>query len=118
MMIYVCSPYRASCKDQFDKQLEYTKSIAKEIVLAGHDVIVPHLYYTRFLDDSIDEERNLGIQSAINLLHVCDMIVVNTQYGISNGMKHEIAEADVLPSIQKLIVKDIPHLKSTLKMFR
>ena len=99
MTIYVCSPYRAKTDEQFKRQLEYTKAIAKECVLAGHSVIVPHLYYTRFLDDEVQEERELGIASAIGLLDACDLMLINTRYGISEGMMQEIRHADDMAAI-------------------
>ena len=115
MIVYVCSPYRAKIDEQFNKQLEYTKAIAKEVVLAGHDVIVPHLYYTQFLDDEIVEEREMGISSAINLLKTCDLLLINTKYGISEGMKQEILHAELIPAIYN---SDEMQLNSMLRGFK
>lgn len=91
--IYIATPYRAETKEQFDKQLEYTKMIARDEVLKGNDVIVPHLYYPQFLDDNVDEERTLGMLSAKNLILVCDEVVVGIGFGISVGVQAEIAFA-------------------------
>jgi len=91
---YICSPYRAETKEQFEKQLEYTKKKAREVVMQGCDVIVPHLYYPQFLDDNIEPERAIGMNSALNLIIVCDSLIVCEQYGISSGMKAEIEFAE------------------------
>lgn len=115
MIVYICSPYRAATEEQFTRQLEYTKAIAKEVVLVGHDVIVPHLYYTRFLDDKIQEERELGISSATNLIDVCDLMLINTRYGISEGMKQEILHADDMPAIYNV---DEMQIRGILKGFK
>ena len=115
MIIYVCSPYRAKTEKQFKRQLEYTKAITKECVLAGHSVIVPHLYYTRFLNDEVQEERELGIASAIGLIDACDLMLINTRYGISEGMMQEILHADEMPAIYNV---DEMQLGSVLKGFK
>lgn len=93
MLIYICSRYRADSKDQFKKQMEYTKECAKAQVLLGHDVVVPHLYYPLFLDDDKEDERELGLASAINLMQYCDTILVCPKRGISAGMEAEIKVA-------------------------
>lgn len=92
--VYICSPYRADNPTQFELQLAYTKRKAREQVLLGNNVIVPHLYYPQFLDDNNEEERTLGMASAIDLMRVCDMVLVCIGYGISNGMIREINVAE------------------------
>lgn len=93
MTVYICSPYRAKKKQQFEKQLNYTKVRARLEVLDGNEVIVPHLYYPLFLDDNEEIERKRGMESAIKLMSVCDYILVCKRYGISSGMKEEIRVA-------------------------
>jgi hypothetical protein len=93
MISYICTPYRAKDKKQFEKQLAYTKSVARAEILCGNDVIVPHLYYTQLLDDDNPEERKIGMNSAISLLEKCDKVVVGNRYGISAGMEKEIYHA-------------------------
>jgi len=88
--IYICSRYRADTKEQFKLQLAKTKEIAREVALAGHDVIVPHLMLTQFLDDSVESEREVGIASALRLLDVCGFLYVYIGLGVSKGMEAEI----------------------------
>lgn len=92
-VIYIASRYSADFKEQFEEQLKITKEISREVVLAGHEVIVPHLYYPTFLDDDNEEERLIGTQSAIRLLDVCDVLFVHIGLGISKGMDAEIGVA-------------------------
>jgi len=87
---YICSPYRAVTEKQFKSQIEYTKQISRNAVMQGCDVIVPHLYYPQFLDDNIEAEREWGMNSALNLILVCDFIIVGEEHGISSGMEAEI----------------------------
>jgi len=93
MTAYICTPYRADDKEQFDKQLAYTKEVAKHCVLEGYDVIVPHLYYPLFLDDNVCEDRKLGMKSAKNLIKKCDLLIRGTKHGLSDGMRAEIEYA-------------------------
>lgn len=90
---YICSRYRADTQEQFDKQMRHTKTLAHEAVIAGYDVIVPHMYYPQFLDDNNEDERKLGMESAIRLLHKCDIVLVYIGLDISQGMEAEIEEA-------------------------
>lgn len=87
---YICSPYRADTEEKFERQLQYTKAMSREAIMQGFDVIVPHLYYPLFLDDNNEVERQLGMNSAINLILVCNIVIVCEKYGISSGMKAEI----------------------------
>ena len=89
-IVYICSRYRADTEEQFELQLAETKEVAREVALAGHDVIVPHLMLTQFLDDNIESEREVGIASALRLLDVCDYIYVYIGLGVSKGMEAEI----------------------------
>lgn len=89
MLIYIATPYRANSKVLFDKQIAYTKQIAKGKVIQGHDVIVPHLYYPSFLDDDKKNERELGMKSAMKLILACDCLLIGIKFGKSEGVLAE-----------------------------
>ena len=114
MIIYIVSPYRAKDIVQFEMQLDHTKEISKEVVVAGHEVIVPHLYYPTFLDDSDEDEREIGTESAIRLLHVCDTLFVFIGLGVSSGMEAEI-EAAKQKDMEIRYFKNINELRDILK---
>lgn len=95
-IVYICSPYRADTPEQLQKHIDYAKALSRKYVLRGYSVITPHLYYTSFLDDENSEEREIGLESARNLIQVCDMMIIGDEcdfLGISSGMKGEIDEA-------------------------
>jgi len=94
MLVYIATPYRSDDKELFEKQLQYTKTLARKQVVMGHDVIVPHLYYPRFLDDSNIDERSLGMASARSLMLRCDLVLVGIKYGKSEGVLAEIEYAE------------------------
>ena len=114
MIIYICSRFSAENEEQFDKQLEITKIVSKEVVLSEHEVIVPHLYYPLFLDDNNEEDRLIGTQSAIKLLNVCDMLFVYIGLGVSSGMEAEIKIAKQ-NSMEIRYFRNINELKDILK---
>jgi hypothetical protein len=58
--------------------------------------MAPHLYFTQFLDDKIEEQRDAGISMGVVWLRACVEILVYTPDGISGGMKYEIEEAEKL----------------------
>lgn len=90
---YICSRYTADTQGVFEDRLQTTKDISRVLVTKGYDVIVPHLYYPLFLDDTIKAERNLGMASAIRLLKVCDVVFAHTGNGVSAGMEAELEVA-------------------------
>lgn len=115
IVIYVCSRYRADTEEVFEKQLQATRDLSKNVVLSGYNVIVPHLYYPTFLDDNDEEQRTLGINNALNLLNVCDVIVVLNTDGISEGMQLEINKAKDL-SIPIIEINDPELAGNALKL--
>lgn len=90
-LIYICSPLRGD----IEKNIQKAQGYCREAVDLWPDVIpiAPHVYCTQFLDDTIPQEREAGMELGIALLDMCDELWV---YGINNpseGMKKEIAYA-------------------------
>lgn len=91
-LVYICSPYRGEMEKNIIKAQGYCREAAEH----WPDVvpIAPHVYCTQFLNDTIQTERDLGMELGIAMLDMCDELWV---YGIQNpseGMKHEIAYAE------------------------
>lgn len=83
--IFVCSPYRGNILENTKKAKEYCREIAKN----GDLPIAPHLYFTQFLDEKNEQEREMGIEYGISLLwHCYEMYVFGDK--ITEGMKKEI----------------------------
>ena len=90
-LIYICSPLRGD----IEKNIQKAQGYCREAVELWPDVIpiAPHVYCTQFLDDTIPQEREAGMDLGIALLDMCDELWV---YGINNpseGMKKEISTA-------------------------
>lgn len=62
--------------------------------MAGVAPITPHLYLTQCLNDKKREERAVGMAAGMQLLKGCDFVIAGIKYGISEGMRREIALAD------------------------
>lgn len=96
-LVYVCSPLRGDIENNIKKAERYCREIVKKYT----DVFpfAPHIYCTRFLDDTIPEEREKGITLGNFMLDKCDELWV---FGVQNlqeastGMKAEIQLAKTL----------------------
>lgn len=80
----------------FEDNLEYAQKCMFDSLKRGEAPMVSHLLYTQCLDDTIAEERKLGIEAGHKFIDVCDFMVVYIDHGISEGMKQGIAKAEKL----------------------
>ena len=86
---YICSPYSGDTK----RNKQYARELTARAIQDGYAPITPHLYITECLDDNEPEQRELGLNTGLALLSVCDIIIVGIKYGISKGMETEIFKA-------------------------
>ena len=90
-MVYICSRYRADTREQLEINIKVAKWAALEAVANGMIPIAPHLYFPRFMDDSIPEERYFGMQAGQRLMEQCSTFhIVTVDNVISEGMAAEI----------------------------
>ena len=95
-LFYICSPYRADTEEQ--RKLNQRKAEAsKRLAEAEFDcrTVAPHTVLPNFLDDEIEEERNIALKIGLDLLDVCDGIVICGDK-ISVGMQNELEKAKQL----------------------
>jgi len=90
---YVCSPYRGNIFKRI-RNKRYARHLTKLMADFGTIPITPHLYLTEVLKDSNPEERKKGTGLSLELLKMCDVVLVGTKYGISDGMAAEIKLAE------------------------
>lgn len=83
--VFICSPLRGDIQANQDRARGYARMAA----LRGHIPITPHIYFTQFLEEEVEMERELGIQMGIRLLSLCDELWVFGSI-ISTGMQMEI----------------------------
>jgi hypothetical protein len=87
-LVYVCSQYSGNIEVNIKSARRYSRFA----VAMGYIPITPHLLFTQFLDDSNDEERELGLFFGNVLMSKCSELWV---FGstISSGMSSEIERA-------------------------
>ena len=90
-LIYVASPYKAAPFRTVAQNEAFAREICREIALDGNIPIAPHLYFTQFLNDSIEHERLRGIRFGRKLMEFCDEIRLFVPAGMkmSDGMCEE-----------------------------
>lgn len=91
--IYICSPLRGNIEDNINKAKEYCKFVVAKMKAMP---VCPHIYFTQFLDDNNELEREIGMDFGLRLLSECDRVIVFDNNGISKGMKKEIELANRL----------------------
>ena len=82
--IFICSPLSGDIEYNINKAI----SLCRGIALGGNIPIAPHVYFTQFLFEGKEEERELGISFGLELLKLCDEMYV---FGVTTkGMRREI----------------------------
>lgn len=86
--VIVESPYAGDVA----RNLAYARQCMHDCLIRGEAPYASHLLYTQegVLDDTVPEERKLGMQAGFSWREVADAVVVYTDYGISGGMQKGI----------------------------
>ena len=88
--VYVASQLRGDIEVNLIKARKYCRfAVSKEVI-----PLAPHVMFHSFLDDKVQEERDIGMLLGIELLKSCDELWVFGE--ISVGVAAEIAEAERL----------------------
>ena len=88
--IFICSPFRGSKRLLYER---YARELCKYVLDEGHAPFAPHLLYPQMLDDENKVERSLGIRAGLLFMQTCQELWFGSAWGISEGMKFEIAQA-------------------------
>ena len=87
--VIIESPY----KGNRELNKEYAQAAMLDSLTRGEAPFLSHLLYTQVLEDSIPEQRTLGIEAGLQFGRLCHKTVVYTDLGISNGMWQGIESA-------------------------
>lgn len=88
-LVYICSPLRGAYEDNIDNAIMYSR----EAFNMGYIPITPHIYFTRFSDDTNERERAKAMNAGLQLLRMCSEVWVFGLDHPTEGMQAEIAEA-------------------------
>ena len=89
--VIIESPYKGF--DLIDN-LDYARRCMWHSLLQGESPFVSHLLYTQVLDDTVPDQREMGMTLARNWYEVADLCAVYTDRGISWGMEQGIEYAN------------------------
>lgn len=90
-IVYVCSRYRSDILEELDFNVDVAETACRMIVNKGEIPVAPHLYFPRFMDDDVIEEREFAMAAGRRLMRQCDkfyVIIIDDE--ISTGMESEI----------------------------
>ena len=90
-LVIIESPYAGD----IELNVRYARACMKDSLLRGEAPFLSHLLYTQdgVLDDSVQEQRQLGIDSGLAWRRVADATIVYHDLGISPGMEYGIEVA-------------------------
>lgn len=89
--VYVCSRYRAKTSEERLQNIELAKYACERVIQMGAIPIAPHLYFTRFLNDNDEFERDFGMEAGKKMMEMCSsFFVLTVDEEISEGMYEEI----------------------------
>lgn len=90
-LVVLESPYAGDV----DRNLRYARAAIRDCLLRGESPIASHLLLTQpgILDDTVPDERRLGMRAGWAWFPAAAAVVVYEDLGISSGMHAGIAEA-------------------------
>lgn len=114
-LVVIESPYAG----EVDKNVEYARKCIKDALGRGEAPIASHLLYTQpgILDDTIAEERALGIGAGLAWAYAAEYAVFYVDRGVSNGMlfAHDFYIKHKKPIMYRSLTCDIPKAINNLK---
>lgn len=98
-LVILESPYASADPATVMLHLAYARRALLDSLRRGEAPIASHLLYTQVLDDSIPEQRALGIAAGVAWRLVAHAFVVYEDFGRSPGMLKaiELAERSGIP---------------------
>lgn len=96
--VFICSPFsprgetRDEILDDMSRNIKRAQKACRYATLKGMIPLAPHLYFTQFLHDTDEVEREYGQTVGLTWLAQCNELWIIGQR-ISSGMKKEIEKA-------------------------
>lgn len=90
-LVIIESPYAGDV----ERNLRYLRAALRDCLMRGESPFASHALYTQdgVLDDSVPEERALGIEAGLQWATMADRTVVYEDLGVSPGMRLGIDRA-------------------------
>jgi len=104
-LVIIESPYAGDVK----RNEEYAKKCMHDSLMRGEAPFLSHALYTQCLNDTIPEDRKMGMEAGWEWIKVSDFTAVYEDYGVSNGMKQGIEIAKKMG--HKVVTRYLDPLK-------
>lgn len=116
---YIISRYRADS----EKELEFNRNVARyfcrQLIDEDKIPVAPHLFYTQFLDDRFEEERELGLDLGLwELSESKEFLLVVIDGKISEGMAAEIAQVSRLGMYGRIVSMTHKEIEEAMKVVK
>ena len=114
-LIVIESPFRGQGYQETQINILYARACVYDSLKRGEFPYASHLIYTQdgILDDTDEEERQLGINAGFAWGHFASKTVVYTDRGISKGMEYGIKRAK--ENKKEIIFRTLPDYKKFLE---
>ena len=117
--IYIISRYRARTESGQRFNCQVAQYICRQVAAAGGVPVAPRLFYTQFLDDSYEDDRERGITFGLDdLSRSNEYLLIVIDGVISAGMKRELAEAARLNMRGHIISMTHEEIRRLMKVVR
>lgn len=115
--VYIMSRCRAATEKEQEFNRRVARYFAKQVVYEGKAPVVPHLFYTQFLDDELPDERERGLEFGLfDLRDSQEFLLVIIDGVISEGMRAEIAEASRLGLRGRIVSMGRQQINEAMKV--
>ena len=104
-MVFICSPYSGDIEHNVENARKYCRFAVEK----GYIPIAPHLLFPQFMNDCVQNERELGMFFGHVLMDKCAQVWVFGS-NISDGMKTEIERAERKRYVIKYFSDDCKYL--------
>lgn len=93
--VVIESPLGAPTRDEIEANKDYARACVRDCLRRGEAPYASHLFFDQkgILDDTVPDERALGIQAGFAWGDAAEKTVVYTDRGISKGMLLGIARS-------------------------
>lgn len=93
--VVIESPLRADTPEGYERNRQYARACMRDSFNRGEAPFASHLMYDQpgILDDTLPEERKLGIQAGLEWGQVATIRAIYVDLGISGGMRLGIQAA-------------------------
>lgn len=92
-LVMVESPFSAPTAEGLLRNSQYLREALEDSMKLGEAPFAMHGFYTQFLDDTKEEERNLGLACGLNWMTQADLVAFYYDLGVSHGMREGIVFA-------------------------